>query len=133
MASKKWIAAIVVALSLAAAACGTVGPENNVTQTFTGTLQPFINDFKEFTFSVGKSGEYSVKIASLNPPKNLFLEVYFGTPGSLGCSPIQDNISAYPGYTALNGAIQKGTWCVGIRDLGSLEQTRDFVLEVSHP
>ncbi len=129
----KWIAAVALAAALGAAACGTVGPGDNITETFTDTLQPFVNDFKEFPFNVGKSGEYSVKIRSLDPAQNYFLDVYFGVPSDFGCQIAQENPIAVPGLQALSGAIRKGTWCVGIRDLGSLKQTEGFTLDVSHP
>ena len=130
----KWLAAaFLVAAALGSSSCGAVGPSNNVTDTFTDTLQPLIGDVKEFPFNVGKSGEYSIKIATLDPPKNVFLQVYFGTPSDFGCQIIQSNSVAYRGVTALSGAIQKGTWCAGILDLGSLTEAETFVLEVSHP
>jgi predicted small secreted protein len=133
MRTTRLAAALLVAAALASASCGTVGPGNNITESFTDTLQPFIGDHKEFPFNVGKTGEYSVKINSLDPPKNVFLQVYFGTPSALGCQVIQSNSVAYRGVTALSGAIQKGLWCVGIADLGSLAGPETFVLEVSHP
>jgi hypothetical protein len=131
--ASKWIAATLVAVACGAAACGSVGPENNVKEQFTDTLQPFVSDFKEFPFNVGKTGEYSAEILSLDPPKNLFLDVYFGVPSDLGCQRVQDNPISVPGLQALSGAIRKGTWCVGIADLGTLPQAETFVLEVSHP
>lgn len=128
-----WMAAVLLAAALMTESCGTVGPGDNVTETFTGTLQPFTGDHKEFPFNVGKTGEYSLKIASLDPPKNVFLQLYFGSPSDFGCQIIQVNSAAYTGVAGLSGAINKGLWCVGIADLGSLTQAETFTLEVSHP
>jgi hypothetical protein len=127
------MAGAVAAVALAAAACGTVGPGDNVTETFSDTLQPFIGDFKEHPFNVGKNGEYSVRIGALDPAVNLFLVVYFGVPSDAGCQIIQQNLIATPGREALSGEIRKGLWCVGIADRGTLTQAETYKLEVSHP
>lgn len=129
----RWMAAPVLAAALGSWSCGTVGPGDNVTETFTETLQPFIGDFKEHPFNVGKTGEYSLKIVSLDPAVNVFLGVYFGTPGDFGCQIIQQNLIATPGREALSGSIRKGLWCAGVADRGTLQQAETYVLEVRHP
>lgn len=128
----KWTAAALAA-ALVSGSCSTIGPGDNVTETFSATLQPFIGDFHEHPFNVGKTGEYALKIASLTPAANVPLVVYLGTPSEFGCQVIQRSLIAYPGLTALSSSIRKGTWCVGVADGGTLKQAETYVLEVSHP
>ncbi len=126
----RWAVGLLIA-TIGVAGCGSVGPSKNVSETFTGTLVPNQLDFHEFQFNVGKNGEYSLEY-TLTPAVNVFLYTYFGVPNG-ACAAVQENTLSAPGHVALSGAINPGSWCVGIQDLGAITQDEQFTLTVSHP
>ncbi len=129
----KLFAALLLAAS--AAACGgVVDPSQNVTENFSGTLNPGVGDSKIFNFTVSKSGEYSIEVTSANPATtNNILGVGFGVVVSGTCSPYSLNPIATIGRTGSAGAIQPGTWCAIIYDPGILTQATTFQAWVKHP
>ncbi len=125
-------AAVLCAAVLATISCGgVVDPSNNVTETFTGTLQP--GGVAAFPFSTSKSGEYAIKITALAPNTNIFLLTTYGVPQGGGCAPVAQNQFSALNTTALAGAITPGTWCVALQDLGVLTVPETFTLTVAHP
>jgi hypothetical protein len=129
------------AAALCAVACvtiscgGVVDPSKNVTETFTGTLEPLPsnNSIQVFTFSTSNSGEYSVKITALAPNTNVFLTTTYGIVQSGQCGPIAQNPFSALNSTSLSGAITPGTWCLAIQDGGALTANETFTLTVAHP
>jgi hypothetical protein len=129
------------AVALCVAACltiscgGLVDPSKNVTETFSGTLEPYpsANSVMAFPFTTTKSGEYSVKITALAPNTNVFLTTTYGIAQSGGCGAIQQNPFSALNSTSLSGAITPGSWCVAIQDLGSLTTNETFTITVAHP
>ena len=130
-------AGVLIVAALVTVSCGgVVDPSQNVTSTFSGTLEPYpsANSSKLFTFTTSKSGEFSVKITALAPNTNVFLDTLYGQSVSAdSCSPFQDNQFSVLNTTSLSGAITPGTWCVVIRDIGRLTANEDFTLGVAHP
>lgn len=129
-------AAFGIAALLTVSCGGIVSPSNNVSETFSGTLEPFPSTASliVFSFSTSKSGEFSVKITALAPATNLFLQTFYGQLQSDGsCGIIQANQFSTLNTTALAGAITPGKWCVGIRDIGTLSANETFTLTVAHP
>ena len=130
-------AGVLIVAALVTVSCGgVVDPSQNVTSTFSGTLEPFpsANSSKLFTFTTSKSGEFSVKITALAPNTNVFLDTVYGqSVAADSCSPFQENQFSVLNQTALSGAITPGNWCVVIRDIGTLKANEDFTLTVAHP
>jgi hypothetical protein len=129
-------AAVLCAAALATISCGgVVDPSKNVTETFSGTLEPYpsANSIQVFTFSTSKSGEYSIKITALAPNTNVFLTMTYGLVQSGSCGPIQQNPFSALNTTSLSGAITPGTWCVAIQDPGVLTANETFTFTVAHP
>lgn len=127
----RFAVALLVAVTLAAAACGGVtDPSKNKTETFTGTLT--INGNAATTFTASNSGEYSITLSSLTPSVNVFVGLIFGQNSSSGCVPVQQNNFATIGVP-LTGAIIPGSYCVVIYDVGALTQTEAFSVSISHP
>jgi hypothetical protein len=130
-------AGVLIVAALVTVSCGgVVDPSQNVTTEFKGTLEPYpsANSSKLFTFTTSKSGEFSVKITTLAPNTNVFLDTLYGQAVAAdSCSPLQDNQFSVLNQTSLSGAITPGTWCVVIRDIGTLKANEDFTLAVAHP
>ena len=129
-------AAVLCAAALATISCGgVVDPSKNVTETFSGTLEPTPspNSIQAFTFSTSKSGEYAIKITALAPNTNVFLVITYGLVQSGSCAPIQQTPFAALNTTALSGAITPGTYCVAIQDPGVLTANETFTFTVAHP
>ena len=115
---------------------GVVSPSNNVTETFSGTLEPppSTNNIAIKTFTTTKSGEFNVKITALAPLTNVFLGMIYGQVQSNGqCGLLQQNSFATLNTTALAGAITPGTWCVAIFDVGTLTAPETFTVTIQHP
>ncbi len=122
----------VAVLGLLATACGgVVSPSQNQTTTIEGVLQ--VGGSALHNFNVTKNGEYTVTIASLNPPANVFLVLLIGQVFSGQCVPIQQTNFAVVGRSALAGPITQGTHCVVIADPGTLTVAETYVIRVSHP
>ena len=118
-----------LAVVLFAAACHVAGPSTNVTETFTGTVAPVSNS--TFNFDVKGSGEFWIKIVSLNPAATV--GIGFGVRTSSGCGMVQFNDFATAGATALTNSIVQGAYCAGIYDSGQMTTTVSYTITVNHP
>jgi len=130
--------ALLIASVLGGISCGSVtSPSNNVTDTFSGTLEP--RGLKIHPFSVSATGEVSVKITSLQPNPNLLLGTAVGQPQSDGACAYSQRIFpsefAAVNIVSVTGPIEKGSWCVAIYDPlpGRLAVASAYTLTVSHP
>src|SRR5262249_662544 len=66
------LAASIVFASLTVVGCGGITtPSSNVTDAFNGTLQA--RETKSHSFSVGKTGEFTVKLTAWAPNSNIFV------------------------------------------------------------
>ena len=127
-------------VGLVASACGgPTDPSQNVTDTFSGSVQPF-QAGPVHTFNIPNLGEFSVSLTAITPG-NTFLGVLYGQPSGSGCTAIQQNVasSSNLGRTVLTGQIIiKGTYCVQAFDpvnlTGSpLTVAQNYTLQVRHP
>jgi len=127
----RFAAALAVAGLITVSCGGVVDPSKNVTETFSGTLDP--QSSKSFTMSVNNGGEFSVKITALAPSATAVV----GTAWAFGANCdvlVQSNNFSTLNQPALSGAVlQKGTYCVAIYDIGTLTASQNFTLSVSHP
>ena len=125
------LAALALAGLITVSCGGVVDPSKNVTETFSGTLDP--QGSKAFKMSVNNGGEFSVKITALGPTATAVVGTawYFGD----NCDVlVQANNFSTLNQPALSGAVlQKGTYCVAIYDIGALVTSQNFTLSVSHP
>ena len=131
----RFAAALAVAGLITVSCGGVVDPSKNVTETFSGTLDPAPapGSSKGFPMSVNNGGEFSVKITALAPSATAVVGTawYFGA----NCDQlVQANNFSTLNQPALSGAVlQKGTYCVAIYDIGTLTTSQTFTLSVSHP
>ena len=132
--------AAALTVACATAVCGGVtSPSENVTETFSGVLEPrpSVNSIKFHNFTSANNGEVEVTITALTPVANVFLGTFIGRPqsdGSCGFDPFQPpNEFSTLNRVSIAAPVQKGNWCTGIYDPGTLTQTTNYTLTVKHP
>jgi hypothetical protein len=128
------VAAALCSVALLMVSCGgVVPPSQNLTETFSDTLQP--RGIKFHGFTTKKSGEIEVKITALAPVTNIFLATFYGQPqndGSCGYYQSPNEFSTL-NQVSIVGQITPGPWCVGIYDYGTLAGPETYTLTVKHP
>jgi hypothetical protein len=128
----------VLAAALASATCSSVtAPSANKTETFSGTIEPkpSANYIKFFTFQSTNNGEAEVKITAMSPVTNVFIGTFLGQPqtdGSCGFL-LPPNEFSVLNRASVNEAVNKGPYCTGFYDPGTLSQPLTVTLTVSHP
>ena|SRR5262245_6504888 len=120
---------------------GPTKPSDNVTDSFTGTVQPSSSDIK--LFDIGNTGEITVKLVTLTPGTNVLVGVLYGQNGSGGCQPVQTNslvTNNNIGHTVLSGSILiKGQYCLAVFDPYTVSTgapwpvAQTYTIEVNHP
>ena len=132
------LAAVLVAL-LATACSGVTDPSKNVTETFSGSVQP--NNFGPVhPFTITNSGELTVTVTSI-VPGSTFLGVEYGQVTGSSCGVLQQNAvsSANLGKVVITAQLtNKGTYCVQAFDpvslgLAGLVVGQNYTMTVSHP
>ena len=135
----RWSFAAVLMAAAALVSCnGIVDPSKNVTDTFSGTIPVQGTAIPGHFFSISKTGEFTVKVTSLQPNATLF----FGTilsqgPSNRNCTgnlPIlQQNSFSTVNTPALTGSIVSGSYCVFLFDIGTFTEPETYTLTISHP
>jgi hypothetical protein len=129
-----------LAAVLAVAAVVTLGckgistPSSNVTDQFSGTLQP--KDQKSHPFSVSRTGEFTVKLTAWAPNTNIFAGLVWSlgnNDGSCSTTVLQQNNFVTLNTQALGGAIVSGKYCIFIFDTGTMTAPQTYTISVSHP
>ena len=131
------LAAALAVAGLVTSSCGgIVDPSKNVTDTFTGTVQP--QGQGVHPFSTSKTGEFTVKVTSLTPSSSTFFGLILAQgPSDGSCSGnlpiVQQNSFSSVNTPALGGSILPGKYCVFIYDIGTFTTAQTYTLTVSHP
>jgi hypothetical protein len=128
---RRFVSALLAAALFTTACGGVVSPSQNQTRDLPGTLQP--GGSALHTFDVTKNGEFTVTLASLTPPVNVFMVLLIGQVFQGQCIPFQQTNFAVVGRSALTGPINQGAYCVVIADQGGLTQAVTYSIRVSHP
>jgi outer membrane lipoprotein SlyB len=128
------LTAVAVAVSLAA--CGSVdSPSNEVSENFTGTVDPLGQASN--TFSVSKTGEMQLTLLSLTPrPVVGFIALAIGQPVGTSCAPAAGYVvqQAAVGQQYAFPQISKGSYCVLVADAnGVLTASAVYTLRLLHP
>jgi hypothetical protein len=122
-------------IALSAAGCnGITTPSNNVSDPFSGTLEPGTQ--KSHAFSVSKTGEFTVKLTSWGPNTNLLVGLAWtvgNNDGTCTTSILQQNNFVALNAQALGGQIVSGRYCIFIFDVGTLTAAQTYTITVSHP
>lgn len=125
------LAALCLAAVVAAGCGGVIDPSQNTVEDKPGTLP--VGGLSWQTFSVGKNGEFEIKITNLNNADAFILMAYGQDVG--GCT---GNVLGQA-YRQLNqagfgGSIQKGNYCVYLSDDRLMLKTDSpYTLRISHP
>src|ERR1700750_195170 len=138
--TRLWIALLV---ALAATACSSItDPSKNVSQTFSGSVQP--NNYGQIhQFTISNSGELTVTVNTIIPGST-FLAIAYGQLSGSNCAAIQQApvSSANLNKTAITAQLtNNGTYCVQAFDpsflagygLPALGGGQTHTLTVSHP
>jgi hypothetical protein len=134
----RFLAALALAGCCAAAACGgIVDPSQNVTDTFSGTINHG-DAIKFFPFTSSKTGEISVKFTALAPVSNVLMGVlYAEAAGDGSCNGNlnlqQQNNFAQLNTPAISGQILGRRYCLGVFESQPLTQAETYTVIVSHP
>ena len=134
--------AIVCALALVAAACGsdsaTTAPSTTPvatagTETFTGTMAKGGTAYRFFTASA--AGTVNVTLVTTGPSATL-LGMGIGIPGTNpGSCDLTKTVQAREGSTPqLSATVDPGFYCAGVFDVGAVASTGVIVtMTVAHP
>jgi hypothetical protein len=134
-----WALALAVAGLLTMSCGGIIDPSTNAVETFSGTVPKGGVSSPGFAFTVGKTGEFTVKLTALAPASSVIMGVLYNQTVSGGaCSPtspaLQQNNFVLLNAPALTGQIFPGGYCVFVFDpSSSLTATETFTATVSHP
>lgn len=129
---------IISALSLAAAllvsGCDSVAkPSNNQTETLSGTIPLGGVASPPHNFTVSKNGEFRIKVLSLAPNQAALIGIYLGQPAGAICGQTGQIATAGINTQAMTGSLNKGNYCVGVIDPGTLTAATTYTMELSHP
>ena len=126
----------VLGLTLFASACADpVAPPApspvlpTITESFSDTLIQFGSNTHQFT--VQQVGGLKATLSNVTPPTSVSFAV--GTQSLVGCTPIQELRVDPGGLAQLSGtATTSGTFCVIVRDFGSLVEPVTYTVTVLH-
>jgi hypothetical protein len=139
----KHLTKTIVAVSLAAAACGgsssspsVVAPSGTLTtETFTGTVQPS-GPINVHSFTVTTPGTVSVTLTAAGPPPTITMGLGLGNPDASGNCVFfatTNQAIANPTTPQFSGAVSSsGAYCVGIADVGNALGPIAYTITVSH-
>jgi hypothetical protein len=129
-------AALALACAIMFACGGITSPSNNVTDTFSGTIQVGGTGGAK-AFNVPSTGEFTVKVTALGPNTSVIIGVAVYQDTSNGnCSSLalfQQNGFVTLNVQALAGQIFSGHYCVVASDVGGLTTATTYTLTVNHP
>lgn len=125
------LAALSLASALLGTGCNNSSPSNNVTVDFSGTLQ--VHGLNSHDFSASRNGEFSVRVTSLAPNQAVLIGIYIGQPNGGLCGQLGSVTPAGLNTAAINGPLNKGNYCLGIVDPGTLSAATTYTVQLSHP
>ena len=135
----KGIAAAVLTLVLAGAACDNSNQDSitppsppQTTDPFTGTVEVGSSDFHNFT--VTQTGEVDITLTAAGPPPTIFMGLGVGTGGTACTLQQGATTNVQAGATAqLTGTANPGTYCVEVYDIGNQTVPVTYSVTVAHP
>lgn len=125
--------------ALSVACNGIVDPSKNKIEEFTGTVAQQSTS-KLHPVSTNNNGEFSIKVTAMTPSFTGFFGVLIAIgPSDDSCTGSGLQLWTSPnglstvGTVALTGQMIPGHYCVGLYDVGALQTTETYTLQVSHP
>jgi hypothetical protein len=134
MKSSRIVTALSLAVALFVAGCDSVtDPSNNQTVTLSGTIPVQGVASPPHNFSVSKNGEFRLRVLSLAPNNAVLIGVYLGQPAGAICNQAGSITTAGINTTAMSGPVNRGNYCIGVLDPGTLSTATNYSIELSHP
>jgi hypothetical protein len=141
--------ALIAAAALAASCGGSTTSPSVVTptapaattETFTGTVQPPVNNqgqFDSHNFTVTAAGTLTVTLTTAGPPPTIKIGVGVGSPNTTGSCVLLSTtswaeVAASTTVPALQGTLSSsGTYCVIVFDTGNVLQAVTYGVTVVH-
>jgi len=131
--------AVVLAALFGSIACGATTTPTEPdpvyelkTSNFTGTIKT--GGTVSFPFTVVNPGDISVSIAALSPVSTLTMGVGLGSwdAAAEACTPQRTTNSATLNVVFSASPSAAGEYCVGIFDVGNVQDSSDFELKVTY-
>ncbi len=134
MAHARILAALSLALALFVSGCDSVAnPSNNQVETFTGTVPLQGVASPPHNFTTTKNGEFRLRVTSLAPNNAALIGIYLGQSSGAVCNQAGQITTAGINTQAMTGSLNKGSYCIGVLDPGTLTAATTYSLELSHP
>jgi hypothetical protein len=105
---------------------------STVTATFTGTLNQ--QGSNVYPFSVSQAGDVTATLTSVGPLTTLAIGFGIGSYDSSTstCALLTEDDNARQG-DVLGGAAQPGSYCVEVFDVGNVQTSATYSVQVVHP
>ena len=128
------MATLSLAVALFGSGCSSVAtPSNNQVETFSGIVPLLGVASPPHNFTTSKNGEFRIRVTSLAPNNAALIGVYLGQPAGAICSQAGQITTAGINTQAMTGSLNKGNYCIGVLDPGTLTVATTYSLELSHP
>ena len=133
------VKATVLALLLAtvAAACSkdatTTAPSTSATTTLTFSSALVAGGASSHAFVVSKAGTITVPLASLGAAGPVGLGLGIPNPSGTGCNLTMAVTTSAGANPQLTAAVEAGSYCVRIYDIGRLADSVGFAITIVHP
>lgn len=109
----------------------TTVPVTTLQETFTGTLLK--NGALTHQFAATASGSVTVVLNTVSPDTALAIGMSLGTWNGSSCQIVIANDRATEGISLLGVVSGAGTLCVRMYDVGTITDSEDYIVQVSHP
>jgi hypothetical protein len=132
---------LAVAAAVLAAGCGQTSTPTLPTQTHP-SLQPTVErlvgtvpigglDIKTFTVE-RSNGNMTLTFVEAGPPAGLVMMLGLGVPSGTACSVSSTGQVRPSAVPIFSDAVQAGTYCLAIQDIGAATGPVIYIIEVSH-
>jgi hypothetical protein len=128
-----------VVLLASTMACGssptapTIPPAPVTTQVFSGTVSVGGTDSHPFSVALS-NGQLNVFLNAAGPPSTVVMGVGIGTQTDATCTPIPGASATAQAGSAplLSGALDAGTYCIAVFDVGNQTGDVSYTATVTH-
>jgi hypothetical protein len=126
-----WLLSALFAMGLSSGCNSSAGPDAaTMTETFNGVLSA--GGASTHLFNVSQAGNLDATVTSLSPQSSITVGFGVGQVTTGGCALISFTESGHVG-SDLSGAINPGSYCVMIYDVGNVQGSVSYTLTVVHP
>jgi outer membrane lipoprotein SlyB len=114
-------------------ALSTTPTTGQVTENFSGTVQPLSYDAHTFTV-VSNNAVLSLDMTAAGPPATIAMGLGLGQPVAGTCQLVSGGFGTYQASASpqLSGTIPSGSYCVMVYDVGNQTAPIDYTVVVTH-